>query len=258
MSIDQYSSTPASNDLTNYFKTGMRPSAVKTAGWDVMADLKDNHWSLVTAGGTANAQTVTNSRALGGTDPFTGQTQWFLPVAANSGAATLKVDGQSVKSIFAYGAALLGGELQPTVPALVKYDGTQWNLLNPNDASGSFTLTLTGFSSNPSGTVNWRIIQGRLAVITLYTDITGTSNATTMTGTGIPIAIQPVNTIVNTSVAIRDGGNGAQGGQVVIPNSSTWTFGNAPPIISGSFPRSFTSSGSKGLFAQTFTYPLKQ
>lgn len=56
MSIDQYSTTPANNDLTNYFKTGMRPSQVKNAGWDVMADLASYGMSLPAAGGSANCQ----------------------------------------------------------------------------------------------------------------------------------------------------------------------------------------------------------
>lgn len=62
MSIDQYSTTPASNDLTNYFKTGMRPSQVKNAGWDVMADLASYSVSLPAAGGSANALTAANGR----------------------------------------------------------------------------------------------------------------------------------------------------------------------------------------------------
>jgi hypothetical protein len=141
----------------------------------------------------------------------------------------------------------------------VKSDGTQWNLVNPNDASGSFTMTLTGMSSATTGTVYWRIIQNRLVVITLYADILGTSNATTMTGTGVPTAIQPANTVVVSNIAARDGGVGAAGGQVSIPSASgTWTFSYGPPLASGSFPRAWTNSGSKGLFSQTFTYPLKQ
>ncbi|HSQ63659.1 MAG TPA: hypothetical protein VLM85_10615, partial [Polyangiaceae bacterium] len=65
MSIDQYSTTPSGNDLTGYFKTGMKPSQVKDAGWDIMADLASYSVSLPAAGGSANALTVANGRPFG-------------------------------------------------------------------------------------------------------------------------------------------------------------------------------------------------
>jgi hypothetical protein len=129
MSIDQYSTTPANNDLTNYFKTGMRPSAVKNAGWDIMADLAGYMVSLPTAGGTATAFTVSNGRPFGALVP--GLLQILNPASANTGPATLAPDGLSAEAISANGAKLAGGEMQPGVPASLKYDGTQWNLLNP-------------------------------------------------------------------------------------------------------------------------------
>jgi|GEM_PF-6989577 len=132
MSIDQYSSTPANNDLTNYFKTGMRPSAVKNAGWDIMADLASYVVSLPTAGGTANALTVSNGRPFGALVP--GLLQILNLASANTGPATFAPDGLTATAIFANGAKLAGGEMQPGVPAFLKYDGTQWNLLNPAPA----------------------------------------------------------------------------------------------------------------------------
>jgi len=129
MSIDQYSTTPANNDLTNYFKTGMRPSAVKTAGWDIMADLASYAVSLPAAAGTANALTVSNGRPFGSL--VAGLLQIVNPANVNTGPATLAPDGLTAANVFANGLALAGGELQPGVPAALKYDGTQWNLLNP-------------------------------------------------------------------------------------------------------------------------------
>ncbi len=136
MSIDQYSTTPSDNDLSNYFKTGMRPSAVKTAGWDIMADIASYAVALPTAGGTANALTVSNGRPLGSL--VAGLTQIVSPASANTGPATFAPDGLTAVSIFAYGGVLAGGELQPAVPAYLKYDGVQWNLLNPAPAGRNF------------------------------------------------------------------------------------------------------------------------
>jgi hypothetical protein len=129
MSIDQYSATPASNDLANYFETGMRPSAVKNAGWDIMADLASYMVSLPAASGTANALTAANGRPFGALTA--GLLQVLNPTAVNTGPATFAPDGLAAEPIFTNGAALAGGEMQPGVPAALKYDGTQWNLLNP-------------------------------------------------------------------------------------------------------------------------------
>lgn len=129
MSIDQYNTTPSSNDLTNYFKTGMKPSQVKDAGWDIMADIASYEVSLPAAGGSANALTVANGRPFGAL--VAGLLQILNPTAANTGPATFAPDGLTAANIYANGAALTGGELQPNVPAFLKYDGTQWNLLNP-------------------------------------------------------------------------------------------------------------------------------
>ncbi len=138
MSIDQYSATPSSNDLTNYFKTGMRPSQVKDAGWDIMADLASYSVSLPTAGGTANALAVANGRPFGSL--VAGLLQILNPASANSGPATFAPDGLTAASVFANGLALAGGEMQPNVPAFLKYDGTQWNLLNPTQPGKNFLV----------------------------------------------------------------------------------------------------------------------
>lgn len=138
MSIDQYSATPSSNDLANYFKTGMRPSQVKTAGWDIMADLASYAVSLPTAGGSANALTAANGRPFGAL--VAGLLQILNPAADSTGAATFAPDGLAAAAIYANGLPLAGGELQAGVPAFLKYDGTQWNLLNPAPPGRNFMV----------------------------------------------------------------------------------------------------------------------
>lgn len=138
MSIDQYSTTPSSNDLANYFKTGMRPSQVKTAGWDIMADLASYTVSLPTAGGSANALTVTNGRPFGAL--VAGLLQILNPIADSTGPATFAPDGLAAANIYANGLPLAGGELQAGVPAFLKHDGTQWNLLNPAPPGRNFMV----------------------------------------------------------------------------------------------------------------------
>lgn len=195
--------------------------------------------SLVTSGGTANAQTVTNS--LSYTALTAGIVQWFIPGNANTGSCTLAVDGLTAKNIFAYGAALLGGELQTNVPALVKYDGTQWNLLNPNDATGSFTITLTGMTAGTTGTVSYRIVRNKTVHIYLASSITGTSNTNNMTGTGVPSVLQVTTGSRGYWVALTDNGGTIAGAVTMAAASGTWTF------RAGINTAGFTTSGTKGL-----------
>ncbi|HSN18273.1 MAG TPA: hypothetical protein VLV87_08675, partial [Gammaproteobacteria bacterium] len=163
MSIDQYSTTPANNDLVNYFKTGMRPSAVKNAGWDIMADIASYIVSLPTAGGSANALTVTNPRPFGGL--VNGLLQLMVPSTANTGAATFAPDGLAAAPIHAWGKALLGGEMQAGVPIALQYDGTNWNLKDPGIGplgllSGALEATIFTANGNftPKATANYLII----------------------------------------------------------------------------------------------------
>ncbi len=81
-------------------------------------------------GGTANAQTVTLSPAA--TSLVAGLTVRWLPTAANTGAATLAVNGLTAKSITKCGTtALVANDLTTAAVAIATYDGTQFQLVNP-------------------------------------------------------------------------------------------------------------------------------
>lgn len=246
MSIDQYSQTPASNDLANYFQTGMAPSKVKNAGWDIMADLAQQIASLPTSAGSANAQTVTNTRQIGAL--FTGLRARFVPGFTNTGAMTFAPDGLSAKNVFANGVAAIAGMVVSGVPADMVYDGTQWNLINPQRSTGSFTITLTGMSSGGTGTVNYAILQdGKTILIAINSAITGNSNATTMTGTGIPSTLATASGSSRvTLLGVDNGINNTL--NVSGLNTTTWTFTYSPSISA------FTASGSKGINGSSSTY----
>ncbi len=103
--------------------------------------------------------------------------------------------------------------------------------------SGSFTITGTGFTVNPTGTAIYTVTNGQ---VSLYVpSLTGTSNATTFTLTGLPACISPTSVrrmyavdAVDNGVAVYampywDGaaiqlGNGHQG--VAWTNSGTKTL----------------------------------
>lgn len=240
MSIDQYSQTPASNDLANYFQTGMAPSKVKNAGWDIMADLAQQIASLPTSAGSANAQTVTNTRQIGAL--FTGLRARFVPGFTNTGAMTFAPDGLAAKNVFANGVAAIAGMVISGVPADMVYDGTQWNLLNPQRSTGSFTITLTGMTAGTTGTVNYAIGQdGKTVFVWITAIIEGTSNATTMTGTGVPAILSAGHDRIIPTYVI-DSGAGV-GGAVQGFTGTTWTFTKGTGFNGGGF----TNAGTKGI-----------
>ncbi len=108
--------------------------------------------------------------------------------------------------------------------------------------TGTFTLTLTGMSATITGTVTW-VANGRSIVLTIpNTGIAGTSNATTMTGTGLPAALYPVST---------------RQGMVLVENSGTvgvglftLTGGGVLTFFKDVTGAAFTNTGAKGLFDQ--------
>lgn len=125
-------------------------------------------------------------------------------------------------------------------------------------ASGSFTGTLSGFGSATTGTVNYYITGG---VVTLYilAAISGTSNGTGMTMTGLAGAVTPVHAQgITTSSQMEDATAQCMGAGVV-DNSGTITFQKA--AVSGTaiiFNTSgWTNTGTKGLLATwTVQYTL--
>ena len=83
----------------------------------------------------------------------TGQSYYFIPANTNTGATTLNPSAMGAKNVFAFGAACLGGELVAGVPALVFYDGTQFNLLNSQliSTTGTAVATTSGTTADFTG-----------------------------------------------------------------------------------------------------------
>lgn len=246
MSVDQYSQNPASNDLSGYFATGMRPSAVKNAGWDVMADLamQMGPGSLPTTGGTANAQTITNTRQVGAL--YAGLRFRVLPSATNTGAMTFAPDGLAAKNVFANGVAAIAGMWVQNVPADIIYDGTQWNLINPQRSTGSFTGTLTGVSGSVTQTILYAIgIDGKSVDAWTNSVFSGTGSTTACTITGAPAIIRPASTRQGSSCKGLDGGTGCLVSFEIDSASGTWTLGKNG-VDSG-----WTASATKGFNTST-------
>lgn len=240
MSLDQYSQTPASNDLANYFQTGMAPSKVKNAGWDIMADLAQ-FMALPTAGGSANAQTITNTRACAAW--FTGMWVCWMPQATNTAAMTIQPDGLAAKNVFANGAAALAGQVVLGIPAIGRYDGTQVQLINPQASKGAYTGTYTGGATAPTGSINYMIsADGSTCTLRIPgSTFTATSNAATFTITGGPAIISPTN-YQGIFIAVEDATTDTFGSLNMTGASSVISLGKTAMGAGG-----FTSSGTKAV-----------
>lgn len=155
-----------------------------------------------------------------------------------------------------------GGEAAPLTinsgfaTVITKIGTNTWQQVTPghNEISGSFTGTLTGMTGATTGQINY-IVNGRMVWLQRSggsAAITGTSNTTAMSLTGIPAAITPKFTTLAVCHGLIDNGSAALGGVASISNTGAATFKLAanPPAV-------FTNVGTKGLDAGwTMSYPI--
>lgn len=141
----------------------------------------------------------------------------------------------------------------------------QWGFFEPSygvnsttysatSSTGFFTATLTGMTSTTTGNVNWR---RNGSLVTLYPagNITGTSNTTALTMTGLPAAIQPAAEQLVPCWGVANAGNSVFC-QADVQTSGTIVFGVPTAFGSAGMlanATGFTASASKGVF---FTWSI--
>lgn len=221
-------------------------------GYDILSATGLDPVVLTGAAGTntATAAAPANLIAL-----YNGLIVVWTPAVTNTAALTLNItpsggSALTAKNVFAGGAACSGGEAKASVPMLLHYDGTQFNMLGLIGARGSFTATGTGFTANPTGTAVYSITNN---VVTLFIPtLTGTSNATSFTITGLPAAITPTTNhsgfptqFTNNSVVSTAAGFALIGSSGVITLSQDWTAA-----------ATWSNTGTKAITAVTFCYQL--
>jgi hypothetical protein len=122
------------------------------------------------------------------------------------------------------------------------------------DAS-SFTGTLTGCTTAPTGSFFWSR-NGNQVTIT-NSGVNGISNSTAATITGLPAALQPTRTQI-VAVNLEDNGNNVTGLIQIVAASGTMTLFRG--VVAGTqlvnSTTGFTGSGTKGLSQTTFSYLL--
>lgn len=169
-----------------------------------------------------------------------------------SGDAGITIDPDSGVTLNPYGVATPGTILVNghASTVITKVGTNQWVQSTPSDVpanlivSTGFTGNLTGMTSTIQGLVRIARISG-IVTLNISNGITGTSNSTSMTMTGIPAEFRPVLSAVTAiSVGMQD--NGAQvGGVASVSTAGVITFG----VGINNNTTGFTGSGFKGLQA---------
>lgn len=185
-----------------------------------------------------------------GTNYVYGQAGTGIIATLGTGSFTVSTVGTSgtaggtaaLTTVFSIGGTTTSNKIQgygPTATALVD--------MTPD--TGTFTCTITGCTTSPTGVATWTRI-GNLVTIALPI-ITATSNATTLTYTGLPVALQPARTQMCAIGDIEDAGIFTGNFAVSVTANGTITFLKSGSTIG------FTNSGLKGLSAtQNISYIL--
>lgn len=189
-----YSQTPASNNSSppDGAPEGMAPSEVNNTIRQMMAN-QAGAFQCYTAGGSADAQTVTMDPALAAYS--TKVRIAFIPVANNTGACTLNVNGLGAVSIkLANGSDPGAGSLNSSGVALVQHNGTNFILLNPavNFIVEDTTITLDNdFTAGDGRLIVTRVSAGNICQFILTSPVTHASTTAADSTALIPSTYRP-------------------------------------------------------------------
>ena len=220
--------TPTANQPMGSFRhTGVgNPTARNQYG--TVDQIQDGEYILV--GSVTGTDTIAGSLAPSITAYVAGMHVVLIPANANTGAATLNLNGNGALDIQKYTSAgqvaLAANDLRAGIPALLILDtgGDDWILLNPySGALGDVTIgTLTATTVNASGTVTG----GNLTTAGTLTSAT-ISNSGTITGGNLTTA-GAVTTVTVSASGTVTGANLTTAGTLTsatISNSGTATSG---------------------------------
>lgn len=209
----------------------------------------------------SNAQGIVTSDGVG---PYT----WTIPLEAtvpfpigtsieliNNGLSVLTIEAAVGVGLRGTGVGFGVGAtsqqlLMPnanTACRIVKVDADIWQVTDISWFSqfGTFSGTLTGMTGATTGSISYHYSLDGLVTLSRdesLADLTGTSNTTAMTLTGIPAALRPKFSSVRAiSYGVIDNG-------VVLPAvASLSSTGIATFSIAANPPVAFTAAGTKGL-----------
>lgn len=209
--------------------------------------------TAIKIGAEQNFVVVTNN-TIGGPQGSTNYFDIGIANDANDGAINTIIQNNSIYAVTT-AVALGSNALNNTVGPNIIQNGTPLKLSPYTEsglkyyANGTFTMSLSDMTGATSGTVNW-VAQGGIVTLTITSAITGTSNATTMTGSGLPEYLRP-SASQKVSCLVED--NGTVYSAVCLVYTAAGGGGNIEfykDVNSGVF----TNSGTKGLPVSSFSY----
>jgi hypothetical protein len=184
-----------------------------------------------------NLITVTGTNALIGTSvpPYTsyvaGMTLSFLPVATNTGAVTIDLDGLGAKNLFVGSATpMVGGELVAGRIAQIEYDGTRFQLYQSSIsiADGSIgTAKLADGAVTTIKIADLNVTTGKLADNAVTTAKITNGNVTeAKIGTGA-VTVDKIGAAAVTGAKL----DGAQTGTAPIYGARAWVNFNGTGTV---------------------------
>lgn len=231
ISSSSFSETDANNNNAppNGFPEGMAFSGVNDSARAIMAAMK-RFWNRI-QGGYASSN-VGNAYSLDYVSDLaayvTGERYSFRANAANTGAATLNIDGlgaKAIKKMTAVGKAdLAAGDIQSSQPVTVEYDSTDMVMVTPaaNDVGGMPTGAVIPYAGTtaPNG---WLLCAGQEVSRTTYSAldavITTTYGAYTNGSGGAGSTHFRVPDLRGRVVAGKDDMNGSAANRITAGNS---------------------------------------
>lgn len=252
--------------LVSTVATGTAPLTVSST--TEVANLKAATATLATTATTANqldsgkvtiashATTADIFAAAGNTIDWTGTaTTTAFPNAAKAGMTRTLICADACA--FTAGANLLiegvpsGTTVTMAANAIVKVLAiTTSQFKITYSASGTFTITGTGFTVNPTATAKYKVENGFVNLHIPQSQLTGTSNTTSFAITGCPACITPANYHA-IPLAAKDNSVNVHG--TMYAGTSSWNLYNGVGVTGGN---TWTSSGTKELITSEFSYHL--
>jgi len=177
---------------------------------------------------------------------------WF-PAHTNTGPAQIAVNGLGYVSIVnPDGSLLIANEIIANQPTTILYKAGQWVLVSSGQAaayqSGSFAAILTGCTTVPTTTCYWVRI-GNLVTLNLPGPLTGTSNTTLATITGLPPDVMPNTYGYSALLPVWNNGVLAIGAAYITAVGEITLY-----TLAGGGYGGFTAAGTKGVGTFTITY----
>jgi hypothetical protein len=217
-----------------------------TVGTDAVqyGQIQSNTDKLVTVSGT---DTLTGSVTPALTAYAAGNLFSFVVANTNTGAVTINIDGNGAKSITRTGStALVAGDMVAGEVVLIEYDGTRFQLLNPN----SYTNLVVSGTLTYGGVTLTNAVTGTGKMVLDISPAIATPTVTNPTVTNYTESVVAIGTVSSSSTLSLTSGT-VQTATLTASTACTFTM---PTATAGkSFMLFLKQAASTGNGSATFT-----